>query len=189
VLTEQTALRFFGTTRDVVGKTLRMNNPKDYILSGVIKNNPQNSSLQFDWLAPYQVREQEQLEQYGNMELGWNSYGPFTYVQLAPGADVNAVNARIADFIHSKDGRQKTQIFLFPMSQWRLYSDFANGKPTGGGRIAQVRLMALIAGMILLIACINFMNLATARSEKRAKEIGVRKALGSGRQRLIWQQA
>jgi len=187
VLTEQTALRFFGTTRGVVGKTLRMNNAKDYLVSGVIKNNPQNSSLQFDWLAPYQVQMQEQLEQYGNMDLGWASYGPFTYVQLAPGTDVNAVNARIANFIHRKDATQKSSIFLFPMSQWRLYSDFANGKPTGSGRIAQVRLMGIIAGIILLIACINFMNLATARSEKRAKEIGVRKVLGSGRQRLIWQ--
>jgi len=187
VLTEQTALRFFGSTRGVVGKTVRMNNTKNYLVSGVIKNMPQNSSLQFDWLAPYQVQMQEQMEQYGNMDLGWSSYGPFTYVQLAPGTDVNGVNARIANFIHRKDATQKSSIFLFLMSQWRLYSDFANGKPTGSGRIAQVRLMGIIACIILLIACINFMNLATARSEKRAKEIGVRKVLGSGRRRLIFQ--
>jgi putative ABC transport system permease protein len=187
VLTEQTALRFFGTTRGVIGKVLRMNNAKDYLVSGVIKDMPRNSSLQFDWLAPYQVQMQEQMEQYGKMDSGWSSYGPFTYVQLAPGTDVNAVNARIVDFIHHKDATQKSSIFLFPMNQWRLYSDFANGRPTGSGRIAQVRLMGLIAGIILLIACINFMNLATARSEKRAKEIGVRKVLGSGRRRLIFQ--
>ena len=187
VLSEQTAMRFFGTTQGVVGKTVRMNNAKDYLVTGVMKDMPGNSSLQFDWLAPYQVQMQEQLEKTGQMDLGWNSYGPFTYVQLAPGADVNAVNARLRNFIHRKDATQKSTAFLFPMSQWRLYSDFANGKPTGGGRITQVRLMGIIAGIILLIACINFMNLATARSEKRAKEIGVRKVLGSGRQRLIWQ--
>ena len=73
------------------------------------------------------------------------------------------------------------------MKDWRLYSEFANGKPTGGGRIEQVRMLSLIAWIILLIACINFMNLATARSEKRAKEVGVRKVLGSGKKRLIAQ--
>jgi len=187
VLTEQTALRFFGTTQGVVGKTLRMNNDKNYLVSGVMKDMPQNSSLQFDWLAPYQVQMQEQQERSGQMDIAWNSYGPFTYVQLAPGADVSAINAKLLNFVHRKDPTQKTTAFLFPMGQWRLYSDFANGKPTGSGRIAQVRLMGIIAGIILLIACINFMNLATARSEKRAKEIGVRKVLGSGRKRLIFQ--
>ena len=73
------------------------------------------------------------------------------------------------------------------MKDWRLYNEFANGKPTGGGRIEQVHMLSLIAWIILLIACINFMNLATARSEKRAKEVGVRKVLGSGKKRLIAQ--
>jgi predicted permease len=187
VLSEQTAIRFFGATQNAIGKTVRMDNAKNYVVSGVMKDMPANSTLQCDWLAPYQTIMQEQTEKYGAPDIGYNSYGPLTYVQLAPGADVNAINARIANFIHHKDPSQKSTIFLFPMSKWRLYSDFADGKPTGSGRIAQVRLMGIIAGIILLIACINFMNLATARSEKRAKEIGVRKVLGSGRQRLIWQ--
>lgn len=187
VLSEQTALRFFGTTRGVIGKIVRMNNTKDYVVTGVMKDMPANSTLQFDWLAPYQVLMQEQAEQSGQPDISWSSFGPLTYVQLSPGADVNDVNARIAGFIHGKDASQKASIFLFPMNKWRLYYNFANGKPSGSGRITQVRLMGAIAGIILLIACINFMNLATARSEKRSKEIGVRKVLGSGRHRLIWQ--
>src|SRR6202007_960085 len=88
---------------------------------------------------------------------------------------------------HGKDGTQTNTTFLYPMTRWHLYDQFTNGKENGSGRIGQVRLLSVIAWVILLIACINFMNLATARSEKRAKEIGVRKVLGSGRRRLIWQ--
>jgi putative ABC transport system permease protein len=113
-------------------------------------------------------------------------------VELDKNANVGAINDQLKDFIHRKIVAEKnlpfqSQTFLYPMKDWRLYDEFANGKPTGGGRIREVRTLSAIAWIILLIACINFMNLATATSQKRAKEVGVRKVLGAERRRLVWQ--
>ena len=110
-----------------------------------------------------------------------------TYVELKPGADLAAVNKVLYNFIQQREPKSIARPFLWSMSQWRLYDEFDNGVATGGGRIEYVRLFSIIAWIILLIACINFMNLATARSEQRAKEVGVRKVLGAGKQRLIGQ--
>jgi ABC-type antimicrobial peptide transport system permease subunit len=187
VIPEKTARKLFGTEQNVIGKTVRMDNAQDYVVSGVVKDMPANSSLQFEWLAPYQAQMQQNFKKYGNYDESWSSYGPFTYVEIAPSANLASINQKLYNYIHSKDATQKSTVFLYPMSQWHLYNEFANGKETGGGRIKQVKLLSVIAWVILLIACINFMNLATARSEKRAKEIGVRKVLGSGRKRLISQ--
>ena len=120
-------------------------------------------------------------------DMDWGSYGPMTFVELTDSANLTAINHQLKHFIQRKKADQKNETFLFPMKDWRLYSEFANGKPTGGGRIQQVRMLSLVAWIILIIACINFMNLATARSEKRAKEVGVRKVLGSGKKSLIAQ--
>jgi len=187
VITEKTAKKFFGTDTNIIGKTVRMNNEQDYVVTGVVKDMPQNSTLQFEWLAPYEAQMQQELVKYGRTDKSWNSYGPFTYVELAPTASLSSVNKKLYNYVHDKDATQKTTAFLFPMTDWHLYNEFANGKETGGGAIKQVRMLSLIAWIVLFIACINFMNLATARSEKRAKEIGVRKVLGSGRQTLILQ--
>ena len=156
-------------------------------VTGVVKDLPENSTLQFEWLAPYEAELQQEFEKSGQKDLGWNSYGPFTYMELAPNANLASINKKLFNYFHQKDATQKNTAFLFPMRDWHLYDEFANGKQTGGGAIKQVRLLNLIAWIVLLIACINFMNLATARSEKRAKEIGVRKVLGSGRRRLVLQ--
>lgn len=187
VLTEKTAARFFGPGKDILGKTVRIDNEQDYIVSGVIKDLPENSTLQFDWLAPYQSEMQLNFKKFGHYDDHWDSYGPVTCVELAPFTDPAVVNRRLYDYIHHKDAAQTRPCFLFPLRDWHLYAEFAGGKETGGGRISQIRLLSLIAWVILLIACINFMNLSTARSERRAKEIGVRKVLGSGRSGLIGQ--
>ncbi|MDB4901468.1 MAG: acetylornithine deacetylase [Mucilaginibacter sp.] len=187
VITEKTAKKFFGNDPNVIGKTVRINNEQDYVVTGVVKDVPQNSTLQFEWLAPYEAQIQQQIAKYGHADNAWNSYGPLTYVELAPSASLTAVNKKLYNYIHHKDATQKSAAFLFPMNDWHLYNEFANGKETGGGAIKQVRMLSLIAWIVLFIACINFMNLATARSEKRAKEIGVRKVLGSGRKKLILQ--
>jgi putative ABC transport system permease protein len=176
VIQRSAAKKFFGQEQNVVGKTVRVNNEQDLVITGVIEDLPQNSTLQCEWLAPY-LRE----------DNFWDSYGPFTYVELEPGANLNLVNAQIAHFIEKKQSDQKVESFLFPMSQWRLYNEFANGKPTGGGRIRQVQMLTTIAWIILLIACINFMNLATGSSQQRAKEIGVRKVLGARKTKLVLQ--
>lgn len=193
IITESTAKRFFGNETNVIGKTIRVDNKQDYIVSGVIKDVPENSTLQFEWLAPYDITllELKQLAVKYKINLtdaiDWGSYGPLTYVELDKNANLKAVNNQLKDFIHRKVSDQKSTTFLYPMSQWHLYSDFANGKPTGGGAITQVRLLSVIAWIILLIACINFMNLATANSQKRAREIGVRKVLGASKKKLIIQ--
>jgi len=187
VITEKTARKFFGDAQNVIGKTVRINNGKNYTVTGVVKDLPENSTLQFEWLAPYEAELQQEFEKSGQKDLGWNSYGPFTYMELAPNANLASINKKLFNYFHQKDATQKNTAFLFPMRDWHLYDEFANGKQTGGGAIKQVRLLNLIAWIVLLIACINFMNLATARSEKRAKEIGVRKVLGSGRRRLVLQ--
>ncbi|MBS1934298.1 MAG: FtsX-like permease family protein, partial [Bacteroidetes bacterium] len=146
------------------------------------------SSLQFEWTAPYEITTAEELAK-GNASdaTDWGSYGPFTFVELDKNANLSAINNRIKDFIHKKSATEKTTTFLFPMKNWRLYNEFANGKPTGSGGIRQVHMLSMIAWIILLIACINFMNLATARSEKRAKEVGVRKVLGAEKKGLFAQ--
>jgi putative ABC transport system permease protein len=189
VLTESAAKKFFGEEKNIIGKTVRVDNKHDFVVSGVLKDLPENSTLQFEWLAPYQVLTVEEYAKSGNNsdEFAWGSYGPLTYIELDPKANVVAINKQLKNYIHEKDSREKNTAFLFPMRDWQLYSEFENGVQTGGGRIKQVRMLSAIAWIILFIACINFMNLATANSQKRAKEVGVRKVLGAGKKGLITQ--
>ncbi len=188
VLTEKTAKKFFGDEKDVIGKTVRMDNKQDYVVSGVLKGLPENSTLQFEWLAPFKVWYDE-----NPWAAKWGNFGITTYVELKPGVTVASINRQLLnpfyDFTTQKIEKDKSSVheFLFSMNDWHLRDDFANGKPTGSGRIQYVHLFSIIAWIILFIACINFMNLATAGSEKRSKEIGVRKVLGSGKKTLITQ--
>jgi len=186
VITQQTAKKFFGTDDDVIGKTIRVGNSRDYVVTGVIKNLPENSTLQCEWLASYNTHMAERVAKWGTGdETAWDSYGPFIYAELADNASLTNINRQLYNYIHSKKDNQTSHSFLFPMNSWHLHSEFANGKPTGGGKIEQVRMLSLIAWIILLIACINFMNLSTARSERYAKEVGIRKVLGSSRKTLV----
>ncbi len=187
VITESTAKKFFGEDKNVLGRKLLVDNKQPYIITGVLKDLPANSSLQFEWLAPYEITLLADRTRGGNDESSWGSYGPFTYVELDANANHVAINKQLQNYIHDKQTDQANQAFLFPMSDWRLYSEFENGKQTGGGQIKEVRILSAIAWIILLIACINFMNLATANSQKRAKEVGVRKVLGAGKKKLISQ--
>ena len=182
VITQKTAKKFFGTDKDVIGKSVRVDNKQDYIITGVLKDIPENSSIQFEWLAPFQVwyDASEWAHHWGNNCLA-------TYVELKPGVQPASVNKLLYNFIQKKEPQSIAKPFLFSMNDWHLRDQFDNGKQTGGGGITYVHLFSVIAWIILLIACINFMNLATARSEKRAKEVGVRKVLGAGKQNLIFQ--
>lgn len=182
VITEATAKKFFGEEKNVIGKTVRIDNQQDFVVTGVLKDLPENTSLKFEWLAPYEFDIQQD-----QAALSWDSYGPYTYIELDPNVSETIVNQQLKNFIHDKEASQQSEAFLFPMSDWRLYSEFEGGKQTGGGRIKQVRILTIIAWIILLIACINFMNLAIAGSQKRAKEVGVRKVLGAEKKRLIAQ--
>lgn len=181
VISEKMARQFFGDSKDITGKTIRVNNKQDYVVTGVFKDPPSNTTLEFEWLSPWGIFEAEN----GWLQF-WGANGPQTYVQLSPLADMEKVRHSIADFIHSKDKRVSTQVATLPMSDWRLRDNFVDGKQSGG-RIEFIRLFSIIAWIILVIACINFMNLATARSTARAREVGVRKVLGAGKRMLVIQ--
>ncbi len=188
VITEKTAKKFFGDEKNVIGKPVRMDNKQDFVVSGVLKDLPENSSIQFEWLAPFKIWYDQ-----NPWAAKWNNFGLTTYVELSPGADAAALNRQLLnplyDFTTQKNepSESTVHVFLFSMNDWHLRDDFDNGKPTGGGKIQYVHLFSIIAWIILFIACINFMNLATASSEKRSKEVGVRKVLGAARKTLVFQ--
>ena len=189
VLTKETADILFGK-EDPINKTVKLDNQTDLKVTAVVDKEPKNSSLSFDYLIPFQLEEKiyPWITQYHKTNWGNNSWQAF--VQLYPDANSASVNAKIKNVVisHFTDENTlkhiKPELFIHPMSKWRLYSDFENGKNTGGF-IKYVRMFGILGMIVLLIACINFMNLSTARSEKRAKEVGVRKAVGSGRKQLI----
>jgi len=183
VVTESTAKKFFGDEKNVVGKTVRVGNKQDYVITGVIKDIPKNSTIQFEWVAPFQIWYDENkswAKEWGNNDLS-------TYVELKPNVSAASVNKILYNFIQQRESKSIARPFLWSAHDWHLRGEFDNGVQTGGGRITYVHLFSIIAWIILLIACINFMNLATARSEKRAREVGVRKVLGSGKRMLIFQ--
>ncbi|HEY4154144.1 MAG TPA: ABC transporter permease, partial [Puia sp.] len=187
VLTDETARILFNTT-NAVGKIVKLDNAYDLKVTAVVARQPENSSFVFDCLLPWKLQERiyPDTKNYIN-DWGNNSWR--TFVQLNDQANVKNVNAKIRNVVldHFTGDRimlaSKPQIELFPMSKWRLYTDFENGKNVGG-YIKYVRMFGILGLVVLLIACINFMNLSTARSSKRAREIGIRKTLGSLRKQI-----
>ncbi len=181
VITESFAKKIFGT-EDPMGKVVKIENKDNFIVTGVMKDLPENTSFYFEYLLPwkYVVANHQECPYWG-----CNSFQ--TYVELKPGADVAIVNGKIKNMVKSNsDDPASPELFLHPITKWHLYSKFENGV-VAGGRIEYVRLVTIIALFILLIACINFMNLSTARSEKRAREVGIRKVVGAGRYDLVLQ--
>jgi putative ABC transport system permease protein len=181
VISEKMAKVFFGDA-DPMGKSLRLNNIDDYTVTGVFKDLPENATYQFQWLAPIQNVDHTQP-----WMTVWGANWVRTLVELEPNANVAAVNKALEHYITSKTQKTNTTVcFLFGMNDWNLHNNFTNGK-MDGGKIQYVNLFSFIAWIILLIACINFMNLSTARSEQRAKEVGVRKVMGAGKGKLVGQ--
>ena len=181
VLTETMAQKFFGSA-DPVGRTLRVDNTQDYSVIGVVKDPPSNVSIRYEWLAPVQ----NFLDKNAWLKT-WATYGITTLLELRPDANVSAVGNQLTSLLRPK-GKLYTHAscLLQSMNDWHLRGRYTNGRPDGGA-ITFVRLMSAIAWIILLIACINFMNLATARAGQRAREVGVRKTLGAVRKALIGQ--
>ena len=181
ILTLETAEQLFGKNDKVLGKTIKVNNRDNYVITGVVENLPKNITFPFDWVAPF--------ERYQDGAEWMNEYGSNfsdTFVKLSPEANIAEVDNKIREIIPSKNPNTDTYAFLHALKHWHLKSKFEGGEKVGG-RIKYVRLFSIIALIIMLIACINFMNLSTARSEKRANEVGVRKAIGSSRPRLMIQ--
>lgn len=189
VLTKETANILFGN-ENPIDKTVKLDNQTDLKVTAVVDKEPKNSSLSFDYLIPFQLQESiyPWIKQHHKTNWGNNSWQ--TFVQLYPDANPASVKTKISNVVisHLTDENIlkhiKPELFIHPMSKWRLHSDFENGKNVGGF-IKYVRMFGILGFIVLLIACINFMNLSTARSEKRAKEVGIRKAVGSGRRQLI----
>ena len=171
---------FFGNPKNAMGKTLRYENRLNLLVTAVFDDLPVQSSLKFEFLLSWEAQKK-------NLEWASNEFR--TYVLLAPGANTNLVQAKINTFLKPRlaqnDGL-RTQVGLQRFSDQYLHNLFVNGLPQAG-RIEYIRIFSGVAIFILLIACINFMNLATARSVKRAKEVGLRKVVGSTRSQLIAQ--
>ena len=180
VISKKLAEKYFGQ-QDPVGKLINVDNEQNVIVTGVLDEVPKTSSLQFDFLMSYDIWFKK-----NDWAKEWGNNGPLCYVMLGPNASSDKVNAKIKNYLKTKNKDSNVELFLQNYGESYLYSDWDNGKQTGG-RIEYVRIFSIVAVIILVIACINFMNLATARSLKRAREIGVRKVVGAGKRQLIAQ--
>jgi predicted permease len=183
VLSETAAQKLFGN-RPALGKTVKTNNTEPFIVAGVIKDLPKNSSYDFQWLIPFKKFEAGQ-----DWLTAWGNNGLQTLIQVEDNANVDQINKQMMDFVKKKTNGEVTfsQNYLYPMERWITYNQFDNSGNEKEGGIKNIRLFTFIAWVVLLIACINFMNLATARSEKRAKEVGMRKVVGASRKSLVTQ--
>ena len=166
---------------DPMGKTIRVDNKDDVIVTGVLKPVPEASSMKFEFLMSY-----DRWLKSNAWAKEWGNNGPRCVVLLAKNANLEKVNAKIRGYIKTKNKGSNVDLFLINYGESYLYSNWEAGKQNGG-RIEYVRMFTVVAIFILVIACINFMNLATARSVKRAKEVGLRKVVGAHRTSLVGQ--
>ena len=185
VLTESLATALFDKT-DPIGKVIKVDNAHDVIVTGIAKDVPKNSTISFDFLLPYEMNVATN-EFVKNAKTQWQNNFLQNIVELKEGVSMNAFSKRIENIVREKvNDKKESTLFVQPMTKWHLYDDFKDWVNTGGA-IEYVRLFAIVGILVLVIACINFMNLSTARSEKRAREVGIRKAIGSQRKQLIAQ--
>jgi putative ABC transport system permease protein len=191
LLSASTAKAMFGD-EDPLDKLMKVANKLDVKVTGVYEDIPFNSRFRkLHFIAPWDLYfSSEKWVQNALKENQWGNNSFQLYAQLADNADLEKVNALIKnvkqDNVPADEKRFKAEIFLHPMPEWHLNSNWENGIKTGG-LIQYVWLFGIIGIFVLLLACINFMNLSTARSEKRAREVGIRKAIGSARRQLIRQ--
>ena len=183
-ISEKMAIAFFGSADAAYGKTIRFENKKDLKVSGVFSNLPDNASAKFDCLINWPTFLDE-----NSWARDWGNSGPNALIMLRKGSDPALVAKKITHFLdaYTKPSEHyRRELGMQRFGDSYLHGEFKNGK-ISGGRIEYVRLFSIIAIFILVIACINFMNLSTARSIKRSKEIGIRKVAGATRFGLISQ--
>ena len=179
VITQETAKKLFGN-EDPMGKTLVHGNIHTLKVGAVIRDLPDNSTVEFGMILPFSLFEKE-----NSWVQRWDYNALATWMMLQPGTSLSGLNKKIKGLL-KQYGEGDTELFAYPMADMYLHGQFKNGHPQGG-KIVLVYLLGAIGLFVLLLACINFMNLATARSEYRAREVGVRKTLGASRTKIISQ--
>lgn len=183
MISEALAVKLFKTTENITGKTVELEHDQQFMITGVFAAPPFSSSQQFDFVLSF--------EEFGANHqnfLSWQNSPAHAFVKLKPGTDIEAFNEKITDYVKNKrsDRIKHRTPFLKRYSEMYLYGKYENGVQAGG-RIEYVRLFSVIGIFILIIACINFMNLSTAKASRRLKEVGVKKAIGADRKALILQ--
>ncbi|SHJ44711.1 ABC-type transport system, involved in lipoprotein release, permease component [Maribacter aquivivus] len=181
VITETFAKKMFGD-KDPIGEIVVIDNADTFKVTGILKDLPTNTDFTFEFLVPWAY-----LTQIGWDDTHWGNNSVATYVMLKKDVNFSDFSTKIKTLRENYDEDSSDMVtLLYPYSRTYLYNEFENGKEVGG-RIDLIKMFGIIAAIILIIACINFMNLSTARSEKRAKEVGVRKVMGAPKKHLIYQ--
>jgi putative ABC transport system permease protein len=181
VISDELARRLFNTTDNLIGRSVRFQQQHDFFISGVFEKPSSLSSQQFDFVLSF-----EYFYDHQNWVKTWGNTGPHNFVLLKKGTDIDAFNQRIAGIIGKNSNDTTRSAYAMRFSDVYLFSSFSHGASTGG-RTEYIRLFSLIALFILVIACINFMNLSTARAARRMKEVGIKKVVGARRPQLIAQ--
>ena len=187
VISEQLAYNLYESPEKAIGKTIEWQiigyrfNAK---VTGIFKSIPANSTHQFDFMLTHDAWLE--LSRAIDRNIHWDNYGPRTYIVVNENANIPELNDKIKNFLQTKNEKLTAELLAIPFSSLYLYGNFENGRQQAG-RIQYVRIFSLVAVFILVIACINFMNLSTARASRRIKEIGVKKTIGANRRVLVMQ--
>jgi predicted permease len=181
VISDELAVKLFGTTENLIGRAIHFQHTRDFFVSGVFKKPGANSSQQFDFVLSF-----EYMKEVYPWVTSWDNTGPHNFVLLKKGTDIDMFNKKIANVIRENSHDSARIAFASPFADNYLLYSFSHGSQTGS-KIVYVKLFSIIALFILAIACINFMNLSTAKASRRMKEVGIKKVLGAGRQQLIFQ--
>jgi len=180
-ISDELAVKLFGTTENLIGKAIRFQHDRDFFVSGVFEKPGLHSSQQFDFVLSF-----EYMKEVYPWVTSWNNTGPHNFVLLKKGTDIRSFNKRITGIVAANSKDSTRSAIAMPFSDNYLLYTFSHGSQTGN-KMGYVKLFSLIAIFILAIACINFMNLSTAKASRRMKEVGIKKVLGAGRKQLIFQ--
>ena len=181
VISDELAKKLFNTTENIIGKDIRFQHDTDFFVSGVFEKVPYHSSQQFDFVLSFEYMK----DAYPWVKV-WGATGPHNFVLLKKSTNINNFNQKIAGIVTKNSGDSTRSAFAMRFSDNYLLNTFSHGSRVGG-RLEYVKLFSLIAIFILVIACINFMNLSTAKASGRMKEVGIKKVVGAGRKQLIFQ--
>src|SRR6476620_11960878 len=181
VISDELAKKLFGTTEDIIGKPIDFQHDTTFFVSGIFEKISSHSSQQFDFVLSFDYYFSVQ-----SWVKTWGNTGPHNFVLLKKGTDIKAFNKKIAGVIAASYDDTTRSLFVAEFSDNYLLNSFDHGSQVGS-KIIYVRLFSLIAIFILVIACINFMNLSTAKASRRMKEVGIKKVVGANRKQLIFQ--